>query len=216
MPTPNHDLTLYADERLMSPYALSAYVAIVEKGLKCRIETVDLAAARQSDAEYQRISLTCRVPTIVHDGFSLSESSAISDYLEEEFPAPKYTAVYPGPLRSRSRARQIQAWLRSDLGPLKEERPTTVIFSERLDIPLSGRARQSAEKLIQTADMLLDDSVGCLFDHWCIADTDLAVMLCRLVFNGDKVPDKLAEYARLQWQRPAVQSWVDLQRSAAR
>ena len=49
-------------------------------------------------------------------------------------------------------------------------------------------------------------------DEWCIADVDLAVMLNRLVINGDEVPQHLAEYALRQWQRPTVQQWVKLQR----
>jgi glutathione S-transferase len=204
-------LTLYVDARLMSPYALSAFVVLMEKGLACQIKTLDLKAGQQLDPDYRRLSLTSRVPTLVHEGFALSESAVICDYLEEVFPVPKYAAVYPSSARARSRARQIQAWLRSDLAPLKEERPTTVIFSQRSATPLSPSAQQSAEKLIHAASALLHDDSEHLFGSWCIADTDLAVMLCRLVLNGDQVPDKLADYARRQWQRPTVQAWVALQ-----
>jgi len=38
-------------------------------------------------------------------------------------------------------------------------------------------------------------------------------MLNRLVLNGDPVPEKLAAYARHQWQRPSVLSWVNQERS---
>jgi len=51
-----------------------------------------------------------------------------------------------------------------------------------------------------------------LFGSWSIADVDLALMLNRLALNGDAVPEKLAEYARRQWQRPSVQEWVSLKR----
>jgi glutathione S-transferase len=201
---PDHDLTLYVDARLDSPYALSVFVALAEKRLVCQIKPVDLKAGRQFESDYQRLSLTCRVPTLVHEGFALSESAAICEYLEEEFPAPEYPSAYP----SSPRARQIQAWLRSDLAPLREERPTTVIFHERSATPLSERAQESAEKLIQVAHPLLHEDAEHLFNSWCIADTDLAIMLCRLVLNGDRVPDELANYAKRQWQRPAVQAWV--------
>jgi glutathione S-transferase len=211
----DHDLTLYVDARLTSPYALSVFVVITEKRLDCQIKPVDLKAGRQFHPDYQRLSITCRVPTLVHEGFSLSESAAICEYLEEVFPAPAYPSVYPSSPRARSRARQIQAWLRSDLAPLKEERPTTVIFSERSVAPLSECAQQSAEKLIRVAHALLHDDAEHLFNTWCIADTDLAIMLCRLVLNGDRVPDELAAYAKRQWQRPAVLAWAALQRSAA-
>jgi glutathione S-transferase len=33
-------------------------------------------------------------------------------------------------------------------------------------------------------------------------------MLNRLVRNGDAVPPGLADYAKRQWERPAVQEWA--------
>ncbi len=51
--------------------------------------------------------------------------SAIAEYLEERFAPPQWGAQYlPARFTKRARARQIQAWLRSDLLPLREERPT--------------------------------------------------------------------------------------------
>ena len=40
------------------------------------------------------------------------------------------------------------------------------------------------------------------------ASYDLALMLKRMVHNGDTVPQQLADYADHQWQRPSVQEWV--------
>ncbi len=34
-----------------------------------------------------------------------------------------------------------------------------------------------------------------LFGEWCIADTDLALMINRLVLHGDEVPERLVDYA---------------------
>ncbi|MCA3783732.1 MAG: glutathione S-transferase, partial [Burkholderia sp.] len=51
-----------------------------------------------------------------------------------------------------------------------------------------------------------------LFGEWSIADVDLAVMLNRLVLNDDPVPQRLADYARGQWERASVQRWVKLKR----
>ena len=52
------------------------------------------------------------------------------------------------------------------------------------------------------------DGATSLFGQWCIADTDLALMLNRLIMNGDEIPHKLKEFANHQWQRPSVQQWV--------
>jgi glutathione S-transferase len=161
------------------------------------------------------VSLTQRVPAIVHGNFHLSESSAITEYLEEEFPAPGCASVYPHDRQKRALARQVQAWLRSDLISLREERSTETIFLNKpADRPLSGRAQASAEKLIAAADQLVPEGAGNIFGDWCIADTDLAVMLNRLILNGDAVPSRLKAYAGLQWQRASVQQWVNKDRSA--
>jgi len=91
-----------------------------------------------------------------------------------------------------------------------------VWFDAPVDTPLSEAAQQSAATLFHAADSLLADGADCLFGDWSIADTDLALMLNRLLLNDDAVPAKLARYARLQWQRPSVQAWLALDRSGAR
>lgn len=203
-------LRLFVDSRFLSPYALSAFVALREKGLSFAVERVDLEARENLAASYRSRSLTCRVPVLEHRGLSLSESSAITEYLEEVFPPPAHAALYPREPVARARARQVQAWLRSDLMPLREERPTTVIFGEPAETPLSEKARFAATKLFQASEALLEAHGLSLFDRWCIADTDLALMLNRLVANGDEVPERLAAYVEHQWRRPAVQAWVEL------
>ena len=203
-----HQPTLFVDRLFTRPYAMSVFVTLREKGVDFAIEKIDLDAGQQQQAAYREQSLTARVPTLLHDGFSLSESSAISEYLEDVFAAPDYPSVYPKDVRERARARQIQAWLRSDLMPIRNERSTGVIFFEPTSAPLSAAGRDAAEKLFRIAGSLLQDNAANLFGQWCIADTDLALMLNRLILNGDAVPEKLKTYAARQWQRPAVRQWV--------
>lgn len=204
------EFRLFVDAAFTSPYAMSVFVALYEKGIPFEIERVDLEAQQNFWPEYRAHSLTCRVPTLEHGSLSLSESSAITEYLEELYPPPAYAAVYPQDPVARARARQVQAWLRSDLLPLREERPTTVIFQRPSEVPLSEKARFAIEKLFQATQVLLEGQDSSLFGQWCIADTDLALMLNRLVANGDEVPERLVVYAQQQWQRPSVQAWVEI------
>lgn len=189
---------------------MSAFVALHEKGLPFKLATVDLAAEANHEPDFAALSLTCRVPTLVHDGFSLSESSAIVEYLDEVFPSG--ALLYPTQPQNRAQARQIQAWLRSDLMPIKQERSTAVIFYGPTSKALSAQAQASTRKLFAAAEALLPAGADHLFGQWCIADTDLALMLLRLVCNGDSVPERLAEYARQQWSRPSVQLWAHQER----
>lgn len=207
-PTPEtelNQLTLYVDSRFLSPYAMSAYVALCEKALDFELARIDLSKGDTRRGEYARLSITQRVPTLVHGEFALSESSAIAEYLDEQFPG---SALYPRDLQQRARARQIQAWLRSDLGALREDRSTECVFLRQNPTPLSKAGAAAADKLFEAASLWLSSERSNLFDAWCIADTDLAVMLNRLVRNGDPVPAPLAAYATRQWERPSVQSWI--------
>ena len=202
-------LRLYVDSNYLSPYALSVFVALQEKALPFQMIALDLAAGAQCQPAFAKTSITQRVPTLVDGDFSLSESSAIDEYLEDVYPG---VSLYPSEWRARARARQIQAWLRSDLGPIRQERSTQVVFCGPIDRPLSTDAQACAAKLLAGANQLLGPDREFLFDDWSIVDVDLALMLNRLVLNADPVPAHLADYARKQWQRPSVQLWVKQKR----
>ncbi|MBP2198511.1 glutathione transferase [Pantoea cypripedii] len=202
------NMTLWSDASFFSPYAMSVYVALTEKGIPFTLKRVDLSRDAQWDDDYRALSLTCRVPTLQIDDFILNESSAIAEYLEERFPAPEYERLYPRDREKRAHAREIQAWLRSDLMPLRQERPTEVLFAGERFAPLSAAGEQAAQKLITAVQRLLPDGQQNLFGEWSIADTDLAVMINRLALHGDALPVKLQHYAEFQWQRASVQLWL--------
>ena len=204
-------LHLYVDSLFTSPYAMSVFVALREKGLAFETLTLDLDAGQTQAADYAQRSLTQRVPTLVDGDFALSESSAITEYLDQAYPE---TRVYPADVQQRARARQVQAWLRSDLLPIRQERSTLVVFCGQKRPPLSAEAQAAATKLISAAQALLADNREYLCGQWSIADVDLAVMLNRLILNGDAVPTQLVAYAQRQWQRPSVREWVELRRPA--
>ena len=203
-------LTLWSDSDFFSPYVMSVYGALQEKGLPFSLKTVNLDLGEHLQAGWRGYAATRRVPLLEVDDFVLSESSAITEYLDERFAPPEWERLYPHNPQKRALTRQIQAWLRSDLGPIREERPTSVIFAGEKKAPLTEAGRKSAAKLFDTASALLAHGRPNLFGEWCLADTDLALMLNRLVFSGDAVPELLADYAAFQWQRASVQRYVAL------
>jgi glutathione S-transferase len=198
-------MLLYVDSNIASPYALVAYVSLLEKGLTFDVRPLEIFANAQKESAFAATSITRRVPTLIHDHFALSESSAICEYIDESFDG---TQLYPVGLRDRARARQVQAWLRSDLIPIREERPTFVVFCRAKRPALSPQAIEAAQKLFAAALQLLEGRTEYLFDEWSIADVDLAMMLQRLVAHGDSVPQRLVDYANHQWHRPSVQHWI--------
>ena len=188
-------------------YSHQVRIVLAEKGVSFEIEHVEKDNPPQDLID---LNPNQSVPTLVDRELTLWESRIIMEYLDERFAPPEWERLYPHDLQKRARARQIQAWLRSDLMPIREERSTAVVFGGAKMPDLSEAGRQSAEKLFATATMLLAHGGQNLFGEWSIADADLALMLNRLVLNGDKVPEALADYASFQWQRASIQRYVAL------
>jgi glutathione S-transferase len=199
-----------------SPYVLSCFVGLTEKQLPFEVQTVALHEGAQRTPAYVQTSFTARVPALVDGDFSLSESSAIIEYVEEKWPPPGHAALLPRDLRERARARQIMAWVRSDLGPIREERSAEYVFYPHGGLPpyapLSVAARRALDKLVSFAERVVPADGGALFGAWCIADTDLAMMLQRLVKTSEPLPAQLRAFAEREWQRPSIQAYVNVSR----
>ena len=207
---------LHANSSGTSPYVLSVFVALREKKLPFELKPVALDRGAQHEAPFAAQSLTSRVPVLVEGAFALSESSAIVEYLEDEYAAPAYPRVLPEDVRDRARARQIMAWIRSDLMPIREQRSAEYVFYPHADLvpfsPLTDAGRRAVDKLYAASDRLVPAGGGHLFGAWCVADTDLAMMLQRLIKTSSDVPAKLRAFAEAEWQRPAVQEFVAQER----
>ena len=202
-------LVLYGDDRWESPYVFSSFVAVREKGVAFELRTMSLHSGEHRRGTYPALSMTGRVPALQHGDFWLSESSAIDEYLEEMFPPPRWPRIYPESTPDRARARQVQAWLRTDLAAIRDERDVATVFGATTTAPLSALARAEVERLVAVCDRLLPLGQGLLFNEFSVADADLALMLQRLVRNGDALPPRLREYADRVWRRGSVREWVN-------
>lgn len=203
-------MKLYTNHLKTSPYVLSVLVALEEKGIAYTTHSVNLTQGEQHLPAHTSISINHKVPVLADGNFVLSESSAITEYLDEQY--PQGPALYPQDTKQRAIARQIQAWIRSDFHALKKERSTDTFFYGTANTPLSEKARQDASKLISAADRYLSSAKKHIAEEWSLADIDLAVMLKRLTLNGDHVPQHLTLYADMQWKRPSVQQWLNMNR----
>jgi len=198
-------LTLYIDHHWISPYAMSAFVALEEKGLPYTVKEVSLP--KQEHRAPQYLAHTGRVPALQHGDYWLAESQAIIEYLAETFPFPKYPRLFPEDLKERGICREIMAWVRSDLGPIREERSTATVWYETTTRPLSQGGQHAVARLLAACERLISDQRTTLFGQWCIADADLAMMLQRLNANADPLPAKVRAYVEANWKRPSIQKW---------
>jgi glutathione S-transferase len=65
---------------------------------------------------------------------------------------------------------------------------------------------------VGVAERLLPADGHGMFGRWCIADTDLAMMLWRLWRTGHRLPEKVEAFAATQWERPSVREFATHQR----
>jgi glutathione S-transferase len=210
--SPAAPLTLYGDRFWISPYVFSCFVALHEKGLHFSTVSVALELGEHNRRAYVERAITAKVPALAHGHFWLTESSAIIEYLHEAFPDGQ--PLLPGGLEERARARQVMSWLRTDLGPLRDERSTAAILLGQPVEPLSSPARRATEKLLQVADVMLA-SGPYVAGSWSMADADLALMLKRVVVGGDRLSARLTAYVEEMWARPSIRAYADHPRPAS-
>jgi glutathione S-transferase len=202
-------LILHGAADWTSPYVFSVFVALEEKGIPYQLKLLDLHAGEHRRPPYEVDSFTGRVPALRHGDLWLAESSAIDEYLEEAFPPPDHRRLYPADLRARAKVRMVQAFLRSDVMALREERPTSTFFGDGRPAPFTPAGRAAAERLVRIAERFLPPGAPHVAGgEFSLADADLALMLHRLVKNGDPCPERLAAWAAEVFRRPSIRKWL--------
>ena len=85
-----------------------------EKGLEWKGHYLDILKGDQFDADYMKLNPKAVVPTLIHDGQVILESTVICEYLDEVFPKP---ALKPTDPLGRAKMRQWTKAVDEDLHP---------------------------------------------------------------------------------------------------
>jgi len=93
---------LYLYHGTTSVCAVKARLTLAEKNLPWEGEVLDLQRGDQHRPEYEKLNPNHVVPTLVHDGRVVIESTLIIEYLDEAFPEP---ALMPDDPYARAQAR---------------------------------------------------------------------------------------------------------------
>lgn len=91
-------------------------LCLAEKGLEYESHLIDLGAKDQLAPDYLKINPNGVVPTLIHDGRAVIDSSVICEYLDEVFPDP---ALSPADPHARA---EMRTWMR-----YFEEVPTAAV-----------------------------------------------------------------------------------------
>jgi glutathione S-transferase len=78
-----------------STYSRRVVIALIEKSIPHELVTIDMAAGKHRQPEYQALNPYGRVPTLEEDGFLLFASTAILSYLEATHPTTPLVPADP-------------------------------------------------------------------------------------------------------------------------
>ena len=112
-----------------SSAAYRVRIALNLKQLSCEHESVHLVknGGEQHSAEYQSLNPNELVPTLVDDDFSLNQSMAILEYLEQKYPQ---LPLLPESLEAQMTCRAIALDIACDIHPLNNLRVLQYLTSE--------------------------------------------------------------------------------------
>lgn len=185
-----------------SVYVRVARIALEEKGIAYALHEVDPFAA-DVPAHYLAMHPFGRVPTLVHDGFTLYETAAITRYIDEAFDGP---ALQPATARLRARMAQIIGIIDSyGYWPMVRQVFSHSVFRPGIGSPASRTEIEAgvagAERVLTAIEAIAAAGDYLLGAGPTLADIHLAPMLSSL----DAAPEGhavLTRHARLSdWWR---------------
>lgn len=199
-------LTLYVDGYFTSTWDATCFVALTEKQLEFTASRALLRDGGVPEA-LRRATAIARVPALQHGEFWLTESMAIVEYLEEQFPPPHWARLLPASPQARARARQIMAWMRFDLRSLRAERPWQYSFYPTMQHrSLSPAAERDATELI---DLVVRLAAGGDLDDWNISHADIAFGLWRLARDAYALPEPAQRMLDHNLARPSIRAYIE-------
>lgn len=94
----------------VSPYVRKVLVCMELKGLEYEVDPITPFFGND---EFRRLSPLCRIPVLIDQGFVLTDSSVIAEYLDEQYPDPRLMPIEP---KERARARWLEEFADTRLG----------------------------------------------------------------------------------------------------
>jgi len=94
----------------LSPYVRKILVALQLKGVDYEIDPI---IPFLGDDRFAALSPLRRIPVLIDDAVTLSDSSVIFQYLEDRYPQP---ALYPADLAARAQARWLEEYADTRMG----------------------------------------------------------------------------------------------------
>jgi len=91
----------------LSPYVRKVLVCLAIKNIPYEIDPI---VPFFGNEEFSKLSPLRRVPIFIDDNVTLCDSSVICQYLEDAYPSPNFTSLYPNDIVNRARARWFEEY----------------------------------------------------------------------------------------------------------
>ena len=124
-------------------------LVLAEKGLEWKDHRLDAARGEHLTPEYLALNPNGVVPTLIHDGDPIIDSSVINEYLDDEYPEPPMLPPV-GSSAMRSRARLFEDFADTSFTP-----PVGQLIAE-ISKPEGERDQNRVQRLHQSVERVLD------------------------------------------------------------
>lgn len=188
------------------PYSQKVRVVMAEKDLEYEPVLVDLRKNEQRAPDFLKLNLYGKVPVLIDEDIVIYDSTIISEYLEDEYPAP---ALMPEDSASSARVRLLEDFCDNSFIP-----PTLIILAE-LARPQAERDNEKVRRFQGEIARVLGhleaqlEGKTFLVGEFSLADCAFAPRLMILPQLGVELDPRLQNVgswvARLR-ERPSVRS----------
>ena len=132
-----------------SPFAWRVWLALEHKNLAYDLKEMSFSNGDLKKADYLGISPRGKIPALEDNGFSLYESAAIVEYLEDQYP-DSGASLFPGDARSKARIRCLVNEADVYLDAVNRRLLQAVLFTKKEDW---DEARISAGRIAVAAEL---------------------------------------------------------------
>jgi glutathione S-transferase len=154
-------------------------LCLVEKGVDYELEPVDVFRGDNRKPAFLKLQPFGMVPVLVHDGFTLYETSAIARYVDEAFKGPK---LQPSDKKEAARMNQIISIIEAHgYGPIMTDivmpRARQAFLRQQVDSAGIREAVPQAQKCLTVIEGLMDGGGFLVGGSLTLADLHLAPMI---------------------------------------
>jgi len=166
----------------LSPYVRKVLVVLDLKGIPYEIDPIVPFFA---DDRFSALSPIRRIPVLIDDRVTLSDSTVICEYLEERHPEP---ALYPGDVVQRARARWLEEFADTRMGEVfiwrlfNQVAIRPFVWGEQTDTAMVQRTlREDVPQVLDYLETQLPAG-GFLFGSLSVADVAVATFFRNAAF----------------------------------